>query len=134
MVRAKLLGYPFRFYIIGILASLRAVQHTLYNHDRYLSPSHRKAIDHWWAATPLDGPEFSFIKSARDLILKEGSFESDATRTESGTGEGSNYTVTREDYDLTYYVDGVRRDLLVELKGAVAWCGHELESIEAQLD
>ena len=86
------------------------------------------------AATPLDGPEFSFIKSARDLILKEGSFKSYATRTESGTGEGRNHTVTREDYDLAYYVDGVRRDLLVELKGAVAWCRHELESIEAQLD
>jgi hypothetical protein len=32
-------GYEYRFYMIGILAALRAVQHSLYAHDRKLSPA-----------------------------------------------------------------------------------------------
>jgi hypothetical protein len=44
LVKGKLIGYPFRFYMIGILASLRAVQHALRNHDRNISPSHQKAL------------------------------------------------------------------------------------------
>jgi len=90
-------------------------------------------IDAWWEATPLDGPELSFIKSARDLILKAGAFDSYATRTESGIGEGGNYTVTREDYDLVYYDSQGRHDLLTELRAAVAWCERELADIEARL-
>lgn len=134
LVRGKLMGYPFRFYMIGILASLRAVQHALRNHDRNISPLHRKVIDEWWGNTHIaDSPELSFIKTARDLILKEGSFSSYATLSESGTGEGSNYTVTDEDYDLAYYVGDERHELLPELRSAVAWCDRELASIEAKL-
>ena len=133
LVKEKFEGYPFRFYMIGILASLRAVQHALRNHDRNISPAHRKVIDEWWNATPIDGPELSFIKLARDLILKEGSFESYATFSQSGTGEGSNYAVTSEDYDLAYWIDGERHDLLPELRSAAAWCDRELASIEAKL-
>ena len=133
LVKGKLIGYPFRFYMIGILASLRAVQHALRNHDQNISPMHRKVIDEWWNTTPVDGPELSFIKFARDLILKEGSFESYATLSQSGTGEGSNSTVTAEDYDLAYWIDGERHDLLPELRSAAAWCDRELASIEAKL-
>jgi hypothetical protein len=134
LVRGKLTGYPFRFYIIGILASLRAVQHALRNHDRHISPAHEKAIDEWWAnPTTLNAPELEFIKTARDLILKEGSFESYATLTQSGTGEDDNYKVTREDYDLAFWVNGERHDLLAELRHAEAWCERELASIEAKL-
>jgi hypothetical protein len=51
------------------------------------------------------------IKNSRDLILKEGSFEAYATHSQSGIGEGENYTVTHEDYELAYYINGERRDL-----------------------
>lgn len=133
LVEQKLIGYAFRFYMIGILASLRAVQHSLRNHDRHISSAHRKAIDEWWDKTPLDEPNLKFIRTSRDLILKEGTFESYATHSESGTGEGSNYTVTSVDYDLGYYVDGDRRDLLQDLRSAAAWCERELSAIEREL-
>ena len=133
LVKGKLLGYPFRFYIIGILASLRAVQHALLNHDRNISTAHEKAIDEWRKSTPIDGPELSFIKSARRSILKGGAFNSYATLSESGTGEGANYAVTSEEYDLAYYIGEERHDLLEELRKAVAWCECELASIEADL-
>ena len=134
MVARKHLGQPFRFFVIGILASLRAVQHALYNHDRHISPAHRTVIDEWWNdPKTVATPEFSFIKTSRDLILKGGSFESYATHSESGTGEGSNYTVTGEDYDLAYYVNGERHDLNEDIRKAIAWCDRELASIEANL-
>jgi hypothetical protein len=41
----KLSDYPFRFYLIGILATLRAVQHVLKNHDSTLSDEHKRVID-----------------------------------------------------------------------------------------
>ena len=134
LVRGKLSGYPFRFYIIGILASLRAVQHALWNHDRNISPAHEKAIAEWWKnPTTLNASELVFIKTARDLILKEGSFKSYATLTESGTGEGDNYKASGEDYDLGFWIDGQRHDLLAELRRAEEWCERELASIEAKL-
>jgi hypothetical protein len=133
LVKGKLVGYPFRFYMIGILASLRAVQHALRNHDRNISPSHQKVIDEWWNTTPLDSPELSFIKTARDLILKEGSFESYATLSQSSTGKDDNHMVTGEDYDLAYYIGEVRHDLLADLRRATAWCERVLTSIEAKL-
>jgi hypothetical protein len=62
------------FFVAGILACLRAVQHSLLNHDRTLSPAHKAAIDEWKNRTPMDGREISFIKNSRDLILKAGAF------------------------------------------------------------
>jgi hypothetical protein len=41
LLRERLSGYGFRFHMIGILASLRAVQHALDAHDKELSPEHR---------------------------------------------------------------------------------------------
>src|SRR5690348_8326732 len=73
LVSGRLIGYPFRFYIIGILASLRAVQHSLRNHDRNLSPAHQKVIDEWWNSPKTKGAtELLFIRTARDQILKGG--------------------------------------------------------------
>jgi hypothetical protein len=71
-------GYEYRFFMIGILAALRAVQHSLYAHDRKLSPAHEKVISDWWAKTSIRGgyPDLQFIKDARDQVLKAGSFES----------------------------------------------------------
>src|SRR4051794_3330136 len=78
LLRQKLSGYGYRFHAIGILASLRAVQHALDAHDRNLSPEHMFAISKWWASTANWKliPELTFIKTWRDLILKQGSFES----------------------------------------------------------
>ena len=133
MVERRLQGYAYRFYMIGVLASLRAVQHALLNHDYKISAAHRKIIDEWRRTTPVDVPELAFIKYARDKILKEGSFDSYATSSESGTGEGSNYTSTDHQYDLAYYVGEERHDLLAELHRASAWCESELSTIEAKL-
>lgn len=58
------------FFVAGILACLRAVQHSLLNHDRRLSPEHKAVIDEWKKRTPID----LFVKNSRDLILKEGTF------------------------------------------------------------
>ena len=134
LVDGKLIGYPFRFYLIGILASLRAVQHALFNHDATISPAHERVIGEWWN-DPLvkNSSELLFIKTARDLILKEGAFSAWATASESGTGEGTNYTVTGEDYDLGYWIDGVRHDLHADLRNAVAWCERELANIKSKL-
>jgi hypothetical protein len=134
LVNNKLIGYAFRFYMIGILASLRAIQHALWNHDRRISPTHERVIKEWWNdPTTKNAAELLFIRNARNLILKEGSFESYATLSETGVGEGTNYTVTGEDYDLAYYIGEKRHDLLTELRGAVAWCDRALTSIEAKL-
>jgi hypothetical protein len=84
LVDGRLGGYPFRFHIIGILASLRAVQHALFNADATISTEHRKVIDEWWNDPRVkNSRELSFIKTARDLILKEGAFDASATATES---------------------------------------------------
>jgi len=133
MVKRRLDGYAYRFHMIGILASLRTVQFALFNHDRTLSPLHAQAIDAWRAATPMATPELAFIKDARDEILKGGAFESYATSSESGIGEGSNYTITATDYEVEYVVNGERRDLLTDLRKALVWCDESLKSIESQL-
>jgi hypothetical protein len=48
LVNRKHLGQPFRFFVIGISASLRAVQHALDKHDRNISSVHREMIGEWW--------------------------------------------------------------------------------------
>ena len=62
----------FLFYTVGILASLRAVQHALFNSDSKLSPQHRNVISDWQKNTRMDGREIDFIKWGRDQILKRG--------------------------------------------------------------
>jgi hypothetical protein len=88
LLTKQLNGYAYRFYLIGILASLRAVQHALKNHDSTLSDEHRRVIKDWWQATPPPStPELHFIQTSRNLILKGGSFKSYAIFSESSTGE-----------------------------------------------
>lgn len=123
----------FLFFVVGVLASLRAVQHALLNHDSNLSDAHKAVIEAWRKQTPMDGPEITFIKRSRDLILKGGAFEAYATRTQSGIGEGSNFQITADGYDTAYYVDGDRRDLLKDMLSAAAWSDRELKAIEAEL-
>jgi hypothetical protein len=128
MVKQRAYGSGYRFFLVGILASLRAVQHALYNHPRELSSEHRAAIDQWWKrTTPRD--KLAFIVEARNQILKGGAFQSYATSSESGIGEGDNYTVTATEYEVTYIVNGERRDLLTDLQKAAAWCDTELAGI-----
>ena len=136
LLREKLSGTGYQFHMIGILAALRAVQHSLYAHDRHLSPRHEEVISAWWkkAADDTKIPDLRFIKNARNWALKAGSVESYATYSESGIGEGSNYQVTGTDYELAYYDDGGNRhDLEEALRSAINWCDHELSEIERQL-
>ena len=123
----------FLFFNIGILASLRAVTHALLNHDSGLSDRHKAVIEAWQKQTPKDGPEISFITNSRNLILKRGAFRAYGTFTESSTGEGSNRQITGDGYATAYYVDGQRRDLIEDMRTAVAWCERELDGIDAQL-
>jgi len=133
MVERRPYGTAYRFSMIGILSSLRTVQFALFNHDRNLSPLHAEAIDAWKAATPMTTPELAFIKDARDHILKGGKFESYATLSESGIGEGTNYTVTATDFEVEYVVNGERRDFLADMRKAMAWCDSALQEIEREL-
>ena len=104
LLEQKATCYAYCFYMIGILAALRAVQHSLHAHDRKLSPTHEKVIADWWTKTSIrDHPDLRFIKDARDQVLKAGSFDSYATYSESGIGELENYQITKTDYDLAYY-------------------------------
>ena len=123
----------FLFFSVGILASLRAVQHALINHDSTLSEQHRAVIETWKKQTPMDGPEITFIKTSRDLILKAGTFQAYATLCQGGIGEDANFQITNESYDTAYYVGDQRRDLIEDMRAAVAWCDRELNGIEAQV-
>jgi hypothetical protein len=137
LLEQKLTGPAHHFYMIGILAALRAVQHSLYAHDRNLSSTHKKAIETWWKKTSNRElyPDLQFIKNARDLILKAGSFDSYATYSESSTGEGSNIEITNTDYDLAYYDEtGERRDLKEAVESALNWCNRELTEIESEIE
>jgi hypothetical protein len=134
LVKHSLEGYAFRFHAVGILAALRAVQHALYNHDRHLSPAHHSVITEWWESTlPRDHPDLRFIQKSRNLILKEGSFNSYAIYSESGSGEGENRTITHREYELVYYEEDERRDLRAAVLSALNWCDLELTKIEARL-
>lgn len=131
LLRERLSGYGFRFHMIGILASLRAVQHALDAHDKELSPEHRIVISRWWKSTREWEaiPELKFIKTSRDLILKQGAFESYASSHEYSNG---GEPIIRE-YELTYYVDEKRCDLERDLRRAIEWCDKELTLIESEL-
>ena len=80
-------------------------------------------------------PDLGFIKNARDLILKAGSFDSYASYSESATGEGDNLQITGTDYDLAYYDEaGERHDLKEAIESALNWCDRELTQIESQIE
>src|SRR5439155_27146048 len=88
LLQEKLSGYGYRFYVIGILSALRAVQHSLNAHDRNLSPKHREVISAWWEKTADDAdiPDLRFIRTARNQVLKAGAFNSYAGQPETGIG------------------------------------------------
>jgi hypothetical protein len=135
LLTKRLEGRAFCFYLIGILASLRAVQHALINHDSKLSDKHKRVVEDWRQATSLSSaPELHFIRTSRNLILKGGSFPAYATVTESSTGEEPKVVITGTSYELAYYDEaGKRHDLEKEIRRAIAWCDRELTAIEATL-
>jgi hypothetical protein len=99
LLAKRLSDTAFVFYLVGILASLRAVQHALKSADSTLSEEHKRVIDEWWQATPLSTPELHFIRTSRNLLLKAGAFPAFAIYTESSIGEGSNLQITGTSYD-----------------------------------
>ena len=129
LLKQRPMDEEFLFFTVGILASLRAVQHVLLNHDSTLSPEHKRAIEAWKKSTPFDGPEITFIKNARDLILKGGAFQAYATYSYSGIGEGDNFQMTRDDYETAYYVNDERRSLVEDMRAAADWCEKELSAL-----
>lgn len=133
MVQHRRDGSGFVFHIIGILTLLRSVPFALNNRDRKISPTHEKVIGEWWARTPLTTPVLLFLKRARDLAQKEAALNSIAVSSESGIGEGSNYTVTSRDYEVELVEAEQRHDLLAELRKAFEWLEAELAQIEARL-
>jgi hypothetical protein len=115
---------------VGILASLRAVQHSLLNHDSKLSPAHKLAINEWKKRTPMDGREISFIKSSRDLILKEGAFPGGAGFKLAEEGEDGIFRRIPKRWEAYYFVDSKPRDLVADMRAAVDWCEEQLSTIE----
>jgi hypothetical protein len=118
------------FLVAGILACLRAVQHSLLNHDRWLSRQHITAIDEWKERTPMDGNEISFIKNSRDLVLKEGAFPAGAGfRLAEFDPDGTMRRVPRR-WEAYHLVDGKPLDLIADMRAAADWCEAQLSSIE----
>ena len=118
------------FLVIGILASLRAVQHSLLSHDSKFSKEHKAAIVDWKKRTPLDGKEISFIKSSRDRILHEGMFPGGAGfRLAEFVPDGAMRRVPRR-WEAFHFVDGKPRDLIADTRAAADWCEAQLSSIE----
>jgi hypothetical protein len=113
LIDRKYSGYAFRFFLIEILTSLRAVQHALRKHDRSTSLLHGKVIDEWWNdPKTIASAEWSFIKTSRDRILKIG-FQADATHIPSAIGKGPTYKVTGESYELAYNTNGEKGHRMV---------------------
>jgi hypothetical protein len=59
LVSQRPMSEGFLFFLVGILASLRAVQHALLNHDSTLSDQHKAVIEAWKNQTPMDGAEIT---------------------------------------------------------------------------
>ena len=134
LLAKQLSDTAFVFYLVGILASLRAVQHALKNADSTLSDGHKRVIDEWWWCIPLTTPELHFIRTSRNLILKAGAFPAFAINSKSSIGEGSNLTITGTSYELAYYDEAdERQDLEEAIRGAINWCDRELNAIEEKL-
>jgi hypothetical protein len=115
------------FLVIGILASLRAVQHMLLNHDRKLSPEHEAAVAAWKKRAPKN----SFIENSRNLILKEGTFPGAAGfRLAVFDPNGTMRPVPRR-WEAYYFDDDDKlRDLIADMRAAADWCEAQLSSIE----
>lgn len=133
IVKLNPMDAGFMFFIVGILASLRSVQHALLNYDSTLSEEHRAVIKQWQRDTPMDGPEISFIKTSRDLLLKEGSFEAYAGFRQGFFDHAGKFSRTSPTYEIGYYRDNTRRDLLADMRSAAGWCEAQLSAIEQQV-
>jgi hypothetical protein len=121
------------FLVAGILACLRAVQHSLLNHDHKLSREHKAAIDEWKKRTPMNGKEIWFIKNSRDLILKTGAFQGGAGfRLAEFDPDGTMRPVPKR-WEAYYFVDGKARDLIGDMRSAADWCEAQLSAIESHV-
>jgi hypothetical protein len=129
LLSQKPIGPGYLFHAIGLLSTLRACQHVLFNRDRKLSPRHEEVIGAWMLSTKnlKQFPELDFITKARNTILKDASFPSYATRSEGSWEGAATY------YETAHYLDGERRDLEIDVRAAMDWFERQLAEIEAQL-
>lgn len=104
IVQRKPMDAGLMFYIVGILASLRAVQHSLLNSDSKLSPTHKAVIAEWQRHTSLSDPEIKFIKSSRDLLLKAGAFPAYAGFRQGFFDDAQKFVRTAPTYEIGYYI------------------------------
>ena len=102
LLSQKPIGPGYLFHAIGLLSTLRACQHVLFNRDRKLSPRHEEVIGAWMLSTKnlKQFPELDFITKARNTILKDASFPSYATRSEGSWEGAATY------YETAHYLDG----------------------------
>ena len=118
LLAKQLTDTAFGFYLIGILASLRAVQHALKAADSTLSNDHKR-VRGMVAGDVAEHPRTAFHSN---LI------------TESSTGEEPNIQITGTSYELAYYDKaGKRQDLEEAIRSAIRWCDRELTAIEEKL-
>jgi hypothetical protein len=129
LLELKIAGTGYIFHVIGLLTTLRAVPHVLMGHDSKLSPEHKAVIAAWRIRTKnfKEHPEFYLIIRARNQILKDGSFASYASSSESSMEPGVVH------YETAHYLDGERRDLEIDVRAALDWMERELTMIEADL-
>jgi hypothetical protein len=123
----KPIGPDYLFQMNGLLATLRACQHVLFKRDRKLSPRHEEVIGVWWKKDFKQVPELCFITDARNLLLKEGSFPSYATRSQAS------WETDVVDYEMAHYLGGERRDFETDVRAAFDWFERQLAEIEAEL-
>jgi hypothetical protein len=130
LLSEKPVGAAFFFYVIGLVATLRACQLLLINRDRKLSPRHEEVIGEWKRLTKDFNqiPELHFITTARNALLKDGRFPSYATRSEVSWEAG-----VVVDYETAHYLNGERRDLEIDVRATMDWFERQLAEIEAQL-
>jgi len=121
LLELKIAGTGYIFHVIGLLTTLRAVPHVLMGHDSKLSPEHKAVIAAWRIRTKnfKEHPEFYLIIRARNQILKDGSFASYASSSESSMEPGVVH------YETAHYLDGERRDLEIDVRAALDWMERE---------
>jgi hypothetical protein len=78
-------------------------------------------------------PTSTTSPASRDLLLKAGAFEAYAGFRQGFSDDAGRFARTPPLYEIGYYVDGKRRDLLDDMRNAADWCEEQLSSIEQKV-
>ena len=105
------------------------MEHALINAESKLSPTHKAVIAEWRREMPLSGPEISFRKSSRDMLTKREHSRLCGHR-QGFFDEAQKFVWTEPVYEVGYYIDDTRRDLIADMRSAADWCDRQLAEIE----